>query len=233
MISRQMTENTLYFDVETAGQYPTFDKVLEEDPKLAELWIKRCKWLEKNIDTEESKNPADLWKNRASLHPEFGRVICISFGVFTSAREERITSFYGDDEMDILNKANKIFENSRKKGFKIGGLNIKNFDVPYIGKRMLINLITPDPIIQAWNKKPWELPYLDLGETFSFGSWGQSFSSLDLISHVLGVPSSKDNLEGSKVHEYYWEREAVEEIKDYCEKDVICTMKCFDRITDL
>ena len=154
MISRQITENTLYFDVETAGQYPTFDKVLEEDPKLAELWIKRCKWLEKNIDTEESKNPADLWKNRASLHPEFGRVICISFGVFTSTREEKITSFYGDDEMDILNKANKIFENSRKKGFKIGGLNIKNFDVPYIGKRMLINLITPDPIIQAWNKKP-------------------------------------------------------------------------------
>ena len=95
---------------------------------------------------------------------------------------------------------------------------------------MIINGITPDPIIQTWNKKPWETSFLDLAEIFSFGAWGQTFSSLDLISHVLGVPTSKDNMEGSQVHEYYWKGEA-EAIKDYCEQDVMCTMNCFKRLT--
>jgi len=171
-----------------------------------------------------------LWINRASLHPEFGRVVCISFGVFTPEGVERITSFYGEDEKDILEKANKVLSNSRSKSFKLAGQNIKNFDIPYLGKRMLINNITPDPIIQTWNKKPWETSFLDLAEVFSFGAWGQTFSSLDLISHVLGVPTSKDNMEGSQVHEYYWNGD-VESIKDYCEQDVICTMNCFKRIS--
>lgn len=230
MIPKSFLETLLYIDIETAGFYPTFDEVLSKDPKLAEFWGKRCKWLVKNIEETESKDPKNLWLNRASLHPEFGRVVCVTFGVF-SGETERITSFYGNDEADILAKTNKILENSRKKGFKIAGQNIKNFDIPYLGKRMLVNGITPDPLIQTWNKKPWEIPFVDLAEIFAFGAWGQTFSSLDLISHSLGIPSPKDNLEGSKVHEYFWEKEAYEDIKDYCEKDVVCTMKCFSRMS--
>jgi DNA polymerase elongation subunit (family B) len=230
MLHKSLIESSIFFDIETAGLYPTLEECRDNDPHLAELWIKRCKWLQKNVDPGESTDPNDLWLNRSSLHPEFGRVICVSFGVF-QGETEKITSFYGNDEKDILEKANKILANSRTKGFKIAGQNIKNFDIPYLGKRMIINSITPDPIIQTWNKKPWETSFIDLAEIFAFGAWGQTFSSLDLISHVLGVPTSKDNLDGSMVHSSYWEEKMTEEIKNYCEQDVVCTMNCFKRLS--
>ena len=227
MIQRVLLDSFLFFDIETAGLYPTLQEAKEADPHLAELWVKRCKWLQKQADTSESTDPSDLWLNKSSLHPEFGRVVCVSFGVLTQEGTERITSFYGEDEKDILEKSNKVLANSRSKGFKIAGQNIKNFDVPYLGKRMLINKIVPDSIIQTWNKKPWETSFIDLAEIFAFGAWGQTFSSLDLISHVLGVPTSKDNMDGSQVHENYWENKSFDSIKDYCEQDVVCTINCF------
>lgn len=230
MIDKKIIKNSVYFDIETVGLYPNLDEVLKNDPHLFQLWDKRCKFLRKNIEESESGSPTDLWLNKSSLHPEFGRVVCVSFGIFTEEGEERITSFYGDDESKILENSNKILENSRIKGYKLAGQNIKNFDIPFLGKRMLINNITPNPLIQTWGKKPWETPYLDLGEIFAFGAWGQSFSSLDLISHVLGVPTSKDNLDGSRVHSHFWDLKKYEEIKNYCEQDVICTMNCFKRI---
>jgi len=230
MLHSVLIETSIFFDIETAGLYPTLEECMYKDPHLADLWIKRCKWLQKNVEPGESTDPSDLWLNRSSLHPEFGRVVCVSFGVF-SAGMEKITSFYGEDEKDILEKSNKILANSRTKGFKVAGQNIKNFDIPYLGKRMIINSITPDPIIQTWNKKPWETSFVDLAEVFAFGAWGQTFSSLDLISHVLGVPTSKDNLDGSMVHSSYWDKEMFEEIKNYCEQDVVCTMNCFKRLS--
>jgi hypothetical protein len=230
MLHQGILEGSIFFDIETSGLYPTLEEAKIKDPHLSELWVKRCKWLQKQADPGESTDPSDLWITRSSLHPEFGRIVCVTFGVFTPEGVERLTSFYGEDEKDILEKANKVLANSRSKSYKLAGQNIKNFDVPYLGKRMLINNITPDPIIQTWNKKPWETSFLDLAEIFAFGAWGQTFSSLDLISHVLGIPTSKDNMEGSQVHEYYWDGR-VEDIKSYCEQDVVCTMNCFKRIT--
>jgi len=230
MLHQGIIEGSIFFDIETAGLYPTLEELKTQDQHLADLWVKRCKWLQKQVEPGESTDPSDLWINRSSLHPEFGRIVCVTFGVFTPEGVERLTSFYGDDEKDILEKTNKVLANSRSKSYKLSGQNIKNFDIPYLGKRMLINNVTPDPIIQIWNKKPWETSFLDLAEIFSFGAWGQTFSSLDLISHVLGVPTSKDNMEGSQVHEYYWSGRS-EEIKSYCEQDVVCTMNCFKRMT--
>jgi predicted PolB exonuclease-like 3'-5' exonuclease len=232
MLPKSLIESCNFIDIETTGSYQSLSDCKNKDPHLADLWIKRCKWLQKNIEAGESTEPSDLWENRSSLHPEFGKIVCVSFGVFSNDLSlERITSFYGDVEKEILEKTNKVLTNSRTKGFKIAGQNIKNFDIPYLGKRMIINGITPDPIIQTWNKKPWETSFVDLAEIFSFGAWGQTFSSLDLISHVLGVPSSKDSLDGSKVHESYWIKNEMEKIKEYCEKDVLCTMNCFKRMS--
>ena len=230
MLHKGILEGSIFFDIETVGSYPTLEELKSADKHLAELWVKRCKWLHKQVEPGESTDPNDLWMSKSSLHPEFGKIVCISFGVFTPEGVEKMMSFYGEDEKDILEKTNKVLANSRSKSYKLAGQNIKNFDIPYLGKRMIINGITPDPIIQTWNKKPWETSFLDLAEIFSFGAWGQTFSSLDLISHVLGVPTSKDNMEGSQVHEYYWKGEA-EAIKDYCEQDVMCTMNCFKRLT--
>ena len=232
MIQKKLIEGYTFFDIETVGLYPTLQDCKNNDPHLAELWIKRCKWIQKNIEPGEPTDPNDLWLVKASLHPEFGKIVCVSFGVFTNDLSlERVTSFYGNDEKDVLEKTNKVLSNARTKGFKIAGQNIKNFDIPYLGKRMLIQGLTPDPIIQTWNKKPWETSFVDLAEIFAFGAWGQTFSSLDLISHVLGVPTSKDNLDGSMVHSHFWDKDGLEEIKNYCEQDVYCTMNCFKRLS--
>jgi len=230
MIPRILLDSSVFIDIETVGLYSSLDEAYDKDRRLADLWIKRCKWLQKNIEPGESSDPHDLWETKASLHPEFGKIICISFGVFSGSLE-KITSFYGDDEKDILEKSNKILANSRSKNFKVAGQNIKNFDIPYIGKRMLINSIVPDVIIQTWNKKPWETSFTDLSEILSFGAWGQTFSSLELVSHVLGVESSKENMDGSKVHGSYWKENRIEAIKDYCESDVLCTMNCFKKLS--
>ena len=231
MINKAILQNSLFFDIETVPSYPSLDDLLKEDYHLFKLWNKRCKWLAKNVDPEEDSSPSVLWENRASLHPEFGKIVCVSLGTYTEHGIERIMSFYGDDEKDILEKTNKVFRNANVKGMKIAGQNIKNFDIPYLGKRMLINRITPAQNIQTWNKKPWETSFLDLAEVFAFGAWGQGFSSLDLISHVLGVKGSKDNLDGSLVAQTYWTDKDIEKIKEYCEEDVLCTMQCFDRIS--
>jgi len=230
MIPRILLDSSVFIDIETVGLYSSLDEAYDKDRRLADLWIKRCKWLQKNIEPGESSDPHDLWEAKASLHPEFGKIICISFGVFSGSLE-KITSFYGDDEKDILEKSNKILANSRSKNFKVAGQNIKNFDIPYIGKRMLINSIVPDVIIQTWNKKPWETSFTDLSEILSFGAWGQTFSSLELVSHVLGVESSKENMDGSKVHSSYWKENRIDDIKDYCESDVLCTMNCFKKLS--
>jgi len=124
MITKTIIDNTIYIDIETCGAYESLEEAKIEDSELVRLWEKRCKWLKKNVDEDESTLPEDLWKNRSSLHPEFGKIICVTFGVFTPSGEEKLTSFYGDDEKDILEKTNKILQNSRNKGFNIAGLNI-------------------------------------------------------------------------------------------------------------
>ena len=229
MLTKIIIQNSVIFDIETVGAYKTFQDLKKADPHLADLWIKRCKWLGKKEDVD-TESPEELWISKSALHPEFGKIVCASFGLYENGLE-RVISFYGDDEKDILLKINKILANTRTKGLRLGGQNIKNFDIPYIGKRMLIHGIVPDSSIQLWGKKPWEVNFLDLAEVFSFGAWGQTFTSLDLISHVLGIPGSKDNMDGSQVHSYFWNELEYDKIKDYCEEDVICTMKCLDRIS--
>jgi len=233
MIDRSYIKNAIYFDIETVGLYPTLEDVKKNDPHLAELWEKKCKWLVKNLEPDESTDPSELWVKKASLYPEFGKIVCISFGVWEdeSCSIEKIVSFYNDDEKNILENCNKILANSRKKQYRLAGHNIKNFDIPFLGKRMLINSINPDLMIQVWNKKPWEVSFFDLAEIFSFGAWVQSFTPLELISHVLGVENSKDTLDGSKIHSYFWDLKNYEEIKNYCEKDVMCIMNCFKKIS--
>jgi predicted PolB exonuclease-like 3'-5' exonuclease len=119
-----------------------------------------------------------------------------------------------------LNKSNKVFNNAIVKGWKLCGHNIKAFDVPCLGKRMLYNGISPSSNIMVGDKKPWEIPFVDTSELFSFGSWSMQKSlSLDLLACSLGVDSPKDDISGKEVTKAYWNGEE-ERIKEYCEKDV-------------
>lgn len=226
MITKQHLQTTLFFDIETTGCYNTLDDLREKNHRLFDLWMKRSHQIRKGLENNELSGE-ELWISKSALYPEFSRVVCVSMGAFSQNMEIRINSFCSEDEKDILDKTNKVFENSRAKGWRLGGHTIKNFDIPSLGKRMLINSMEPSPIIQVWSKKPWETGFLDISEIFSFGAWGQSYTSLDLMSCVLGVNSPKDKMEGSMVHDEFWNRKNLSGIQEYCEGDVRVTMECF------
>jgi predicted PolB exonuclease-like 3'-5' exonuclease len=229
MIGKEILKDTLYFDIETAGLFETFEELQSQNNRLSLLWEKRCKWLAQNSgEVNKNLTPSEFWQMKASLHPEFARVVCVSFGAFDED-EIKIQSFIGE-ESDILSKSNTVFNKASQKSWKLAGHTIKNFDVPFIGKRMIINEIKPSNLIFSLNRKPWESPYLDIAEIFSFSGWGQAHTSLDLMSAVLGHESPKDEMDGSQVHKYFYSGR-IEEIRDYCEKDVLTLIKCFKSLS--
>jgi len=220
----------LFFDVETVTQEPSFNILKEKNPRLATLWSRRSLYYKGAYQEMKDKEEDEIYLQKASLEPEFSRIVCISFGSFTEDGEKRFASFCGHDEIDILNKANKVFKNAMAKNWKLCGHNIKGFDVPCLGKRMIYNKMNPSPNLQIWDKKPWEVPFIDTSEVFAFGSWmHQKYLSLDLLSCSLGVESPKGDLDGSKVNSTYWDQGDLEKIKTYCEADVRTVMSIMEK----
>lgn len=219
MLKKSVLDTLLFFDVETAGATKDLSELAEINPRLAKIWSeKRSNYYRSNYIQYKDASDNEIFLEKAGLEPEFLRVVCVSFGVYEMG-SVRLTSFYGEDEKTILEKTNKVLENSTAKGMKICGHNIKGFDIPCLGKRMIYNGIKPSSPLMIWNKKPWEVDAVDTSEVFAFGSYSQRYLSLDLLSCSLGVESPKDDLEGSLVHSTFWAGKH-EEIKSYCERDV-------------
>ena len=233
MIDKRILENCLFLDVETATGCPDFETLSEVDPRLAELWKKRAKYYRTVYEDMNGLATSEIYKEKATLEPEFSKVVCVSFGVQQENGQVRMTSFYGEDEEDILEKTAKVFNNALVKNMKLAGHNIKGFDIPCLGKRMIYKLnspVLPQNLI-IWDKKPWEIPYLDTSEVFSFGSWShQKYLSLDLLACSLGVASPKDDMDGSKVSEAYWNDRDFEKIKEYCERDVQTVIDVLNKV---
>jgi hypothetical protein len=231
MIKKEDLKKILYFDVETAKGYESFSDLEDQNPRLAKLWSKRAKYYRDNVNGMGSLSDSEIYEEKSPLEPEFGRVVCVSFGVWDDIQGKRMTSFYGPNEFEILEKTNKIFLNASAKSMKICGHNIKMFDIPFLGKKMIFNGIVPSSNLQVWDKKPWEMPILDTSEFFSFGSWSQKFLGLDLLACSLGVDSPKEDIEGSQVSGVFWTDGNYDRIKEYCEKDVITVMEILDKVS--
>jgi DNA polymerase elongation subunit (family B) len=231
MIKKQDIKNILYFDVETAGGYRTYEDLLEGNPRLGKLWEKRAKYFRANAAGMGDLTDAEIYLQKSGLEPEFGRVVCVSFGLWDDHGNHKMTSFYGKDEREILEKTAKVFSNAAAKGMKICGHNIKMFDIPFLGKKIVFNGMDVPSVLQLWDKKPWEIPILDTAEFFSFGSWSQKFLGLDLLACSLGVESPKEDIDGSQVHGTYWDDKDYERIKEYCERDVITVMDVLEKVS--
>jgi hypothetical protein len=226
MFKKEDIYKYLYFDVETAALYSNIETLRDENPRLYELWKKRELYYIGAYPALANEDPDVIYKQKAGLEPEFSRVVCVSFGSFTDTGEERFASFYGEDEYDILTKSAKVLNNAASKNWKLCGHNIKGFDVPCLGKRMIYLGINPPANIRIWDKKPWEIPYVDTSDVFAFGSWThQKYLSLDLLSCSLGIESSKEIIDGSKVNDSFWIDKDYEKIKTYCELDVSTVME--------
>lgn len=218
------TEDLIVIDIETASCFPAYENMSEEWQKL---------WDEKTERSRpEETTASQFYPQRAGVMAEFSKVVCISIGYFI--REQnlklRIKSFYGDDEKKILSDflatITKIESFNNKWCF--AGHNIKEFDIPFLCRRLVINSMRIPPYLDFQNMKPWETNIVDTFQYWRFGDY-KHYTSLKLLAAAMGVPSPKDDIDGSMVGELYWngteeERKiSMKRIAVYCQKDVVTT----------
>lgn len=211
----------LFLDIETVPQYSS---VLELDDVERELWQKKSARL-----VEDGMSDEDLYK-KAGIFAEFGKIICISAAFLrpkNGSCEMRVRSFYGDDEKEILNSfmamVNKYF-NTKKIFFCAH--NGKEFDFPFIARRALINGIQIPLTLDSRGMKPWEIQHLDTLDLWRFGDY-KNYTSLALLAHVFGIPTPKDDIDGSQVCDVYWQERDLQRIVTYCQKDVVTVVQLF------
>lgn len=208
-------ESILFLDIETVPQYPDFEKVPANFQQLWEEKLVRQRLLKENESIPESYG-------RAGLYAEFGKIICIVVGFFDKGAFQ-LRSFSGDEEQKILIDFALFIEklvDYRKPGELIlCAHNGKEFDFPYIARRMLINRVVLPPILDNAGKKPWEVQHIDTLDLWKFGDY-KAYSSLNLLANIFGLPSPKQDLDGSKVASTYWEKHDLPLIVKYCCADV-------------
>jgi DNA polymerase elongation subunit (family B) len=216
----------LFLDIETVSQYPSYED-LPEEWRL--LWNKKSEALMK---VRENETESSIY-GRAGIYAEFGKIICISCGFIQGSDEEKsfvIKSFYGHDEKEILVAfAEMLTKWTQHHPRKLCGHNGKEFDFPYICRRMIIHGMKLPSILDQSGKKPWETPFLDTMEMWKFGDY-KNFTSLNLLAHVLGIPTPKDDINGSMVGEVYWQDTDLQRIVTYCQKDVLTAAQVYLRI---
>ena len=206
----------LFLDIETVPQLADYKGL---DDKTASLWDDKAGKLSKNESTGE-----EMYE-RAGIYAEFGKIICISVGYFLlregGKREFRMRSFYGEDEKILLEEFADVLNNHYNSPTQLlCGHNSKEFDFPYIARRMVINRIQVPKILDMVGKKPWEVQHLDTMELWKFGDW-KSYTSLKLLTHVLDVPTPKTDIEGKDVARVYYEEKDLGRIERYCKRDTL------------
>jgi predicted PolB exonuclease-like 3'-5' exonuclease len=221
----------IIFDIETAREYKTLDQM---PVTKAELWSKRANWLRNRYPENVNSTDAELYIDKASLHPEFSKIICISIAQIKDGGRSLTVKSYSGEEHDLLQEFLKLNANVYNKipGATYCGHNIKRFDVPFIAKRLAINGLAIPINFQIFKMKTWEIPFLDTSDVWSFGAWQESYCSLELLCNSLGVPTPKDGVVGKEVGEVYYNG-GIDRIVEYCEKDVEATCKVLLKLSNL
>ena len=226
MLNKIKLENILFLDIETVPEGATFSELSTEKQ---ELYALKTQYQRKDEVTAEE------FYNRAGIWAEFGKIICISVGYFVdvdSNRSFRIKSFSGD-EMQILNDFKDLLDNHfNKANHLLCAHNGKEFDFPYIARRMIIKTISLPEKLNLFGKKPWEVAHLDTMELWKFGDY-KHYTSLNLLTNILGIPSPKQDIDGSQVSDVYYKDNNLERIVEYCEKDVIAIAQLLLRFNNL
>jgi hypothetical protein len=222
MIEKIRLDNILFIDIETV---PCEDNFGVLDVEMQQLWDQKTQYQRKDDFTAEE------FYDRAGIWAEFGKIICISAGYFTTkadVKNFRVTSFFGD-EVKLLNDFNNLINNHfNLTQHVLCGHNIKEFDIPFLARRMIVNRIAIPNKLNLFGKKPWEIPHLDTLELWKFGDY-KNFTSLKLLTKILGIPSPKGDIDGSQVGHVYYVEKDTDRIITYCEKDVIAVAQIFLR----
>jgi 3'-5' exonuclease len=225
MISAPL-HNVLFLDIETAPQYPHYDEVPDN---WRALWdLKSATLLKHN----EGSTNSSLYP-RAGIYAEFGKIICISCGVLQgsgSTRKLVIKSFSSDDEKSLLISFIEMFNKWSTGETKfLCAHNGKEFDFPYLCRRMIVHHLSIPSALNCAGKKPWEVPHLDTLELWKFGDF-KNYTSLNLLAHTLGIQTPKNDIDGSMVWEVYWKDKDLQRIVNYCQKDVVTVAQIILRL---
>jgi uncharacterized protein YprB with RNaseH-like and TPR domain len=232
MINIPLTK-LLFLDVETVGIQPDWESLENNRPELAFQFNNYFDWFQKRFPEDADKGVAQMFVNRAALVPEFAKIACVSVAFVMDNGEMKIQSFSDKDEKKLLQDVQKLLRRVGELGFFLCGHNVKGFDIPMIAKRMIMNGLLPPKILPGHDTKPWEIKALDTKELWQYGGYG-SIASLELMCVCMGVESSKNmEVTGNKVHEEYWEKDNINGIVEYCEKDVIVLIEVIKKITTL
>lgn len=218
--------NILFLDIETVSQQPSFEELPDE---WKSLWTRKAESL---LRYNEGETVESIY-GRAGIYAEFGKIICISCGyIFENGGDRKfiIKSFYGHDEpsllRDFVGMLNKWVGDYPKY---LCAHNGKEFDFPYLCRRMVVHNIPIPSILSTTGKKPWEIQHIDTMELWKFGDF-KNYTSLNLLAHTLGIPTPKDDIDGSKVGGVYWLESDLVRIAAYCQKDVITVAQVYLRL---
>lgn len=225
MLGKIDLHNILFLDIETVPLYEDFGQVPEEGKYF---------FAEKTAYQRKDEITAEAFYERAGIWAEFGKIVCLSVGYFTPAnkrKEFRLKSFIGEEKKLLVVFKDLIEIHFSRPQNLLCGHNAKEFDFPYVARRMLIHRISLPQKLQLFNKKPWEIPHLDTLHLWRFGDY-KHYTSLKLMAHVLGIPSPKDDIEGSQVAQVYYHEKNIKRIKAYCEKDEVTVAQLFLSLTN-
>ncbi len=216
-------EKVLFLDIETVPAVYNFSDL---DEKTADLYASKTKFFQKDGLTAE-----DVY-DRAGVYAEFGKIVCISCGIVQDkpqGKTIRMKSFSGDDEKELLLDFVKLLNQHYNTPYHIlCGHNAKEFDFPFLGRRMLINGIDLPSVLDIAGKKPWEINHLDTMELWKFGDY-KHYTSMSLLCHIFNVPTPKDDISGADVARVYYEENNLDRIVAYCQKDVVALIQLFLR----
>lgn len=208
-------KDILFLDIETVPLIPSYELL---SAKTKAFWDKKAAGFR-----VQNQTPDELYQ-RAGIYAEFGKIVCISVGFIYEKQQQRylrVKSFAHDDENTLLNQFAQLLQH-RFNGPEhyLCAHNGKEFDFPYIARRMLIKGVELPKILQIAGRKPWEVRHLDTLELWKFGDY-KHYTSLDLLASIFGIPTPKNDIDGSQVAQVYWQEKDLERIKQYCQRDVI------------
>jgi uncharacterized protein YprB with RNaseH-like and TPR domain len=230
VLNNVQLENLICIDIETVPGHESFDKL---DADMKEMYLQKSMRLK-----EENETEAEQYFNHAAIYSEFGKIVCISVGIFINKKDEpmefRIKSFANEDEKIILDAfaemLNKYYSDGQ--GYLFAGHNIKEFDIPFICRRMIIHGINLPALLDIGGKKPYEVNHLDTMQLWRFGDY-KHYTSLKLLATILGIPSPKDDIAGEDVGKVYWKEKNLGRILNYCQKDVFTVAQLILRLKNL
>ena len=215
--------NALVLDIETVSSTIDFQSLPD---RLKPLWEYKARF----IKNDEEYSIEELYFKRGAIYAEFGKIICISAGFFNALENNnyqfRVTSFASHDEKELLLDFIGLLEKFNQADLRFVAHNGKEFDYPYMCRRMLVNEIPLPVSLQINDKKPWEIKHLDTMNMWKFGDL-KNYTSLELLTALFGIESSKKGMDGSMVNEVYYNEKNLDKIAEYCTADVIVTAQLY------